>query len=328
MKLSISMGSRLLTNTKSKVSGIGVFGAILAVSLFITGTVSTQALAADAKPVVIASKIDGEGSLLGNILVAIFDHTQIPYVDKVQMGATNIVRQALLAGEIDIYPEYTGNAAFMLNDPNNPAWKNWQQGYDRAKKLDFEQNKLIWLQPSPANNTWAIAVREDLAEEYQLSSLKDLQPALNNGMAFKIAAGAEFVERADALPSFETTYQFKLSQDQILPFPGNDTTVFIKTAAEYNSGVNAAVVYGTDGSLAALGLKVLDDPMGAQPVYAPAPVVRASIIESYPQLPELLNPVFATLTTETLQHLNSQISIDGIDAKTVARDYLTSKGFL
>lgn len=315
-------------NTKKTIFGTRFFAAVFSSLLISSSFLPSFALAAKSEPVVVASKIDGEGALLGNMLVLLFEKADIPYVNKVQMGATNVVRQALLAGEIDIYPEYTGNAAFMLNVPNDPAWKNLEKGYEKAKQLDFEANKLVWLQPSPANNTWAIAVREDLADKYHLNSLEDMKSALSDGMKFKIAAGAEFVERPDALPSFENTYDFKLSQDQILPFPGNDTTVFIKTAAENNSGVNAAVVYGTDGSVSALGLKVLNDPEGAQPVYAPAPVIRASVLESNPHIAELLNPVFASLTTETLQKLNGAVSIDGIDAKTVARDYLTSKGFL
>ncbi|TCS36683.1 glycine betaine ABC transporter substrate-binding protein OsmF [Reinekea marinisedimentorum] len=317
-----------LAMKSKKSTGTRLLGALMGGALAISSAVPGMAFAASSEPVVVASKIDGEGALLGNILVLMLEKANIPYVDKVQMGATNVVRQALLAGEIDIYPEYTGNVAFMMNDPVNPAWKNWQQGYDLAKKLDFDANKLVWLQPSPANNTWAIAVREDVADKYKLSSLSDLPSALDSGMKFKIATSAEFVERADALPSFENTYDFKLTQDQILAFPGGDTTVFIKSAAENNSGVNAAVVYGTDGSVSALGLKVLDDPNGAQPVYAPAPVVRASVLESHPEIAELLDPVFDTLTTETLQNLNGAVSIDGIDAKTVAREYLTSKGFL
>ncbi|MFP8966826.1 ABC transporter substrate-binding protein [Pokkaliibacter sp. CJK22405] len=286
------------------------------------------ASAADKEPVVVASKIDGEGALLGNILLLMFEKGGIPTVNKVQMGATKVVREALLAGEIGIYPEYTGNGAFMLSDVGNPAWKNWEQGYERVKKLDAEKNHLVWLEPAPANNTWAIAVRNDLAEKYKLSSLKDLGPALKDGMPFKIAAGAEFVEREDALPSFEKTYSFDLNQDQILSFPGNNTAVFLKAAAEQNSGVNAAVVYGTDGAVASLGLTVLNDPEGAQPVYAPAPVVREAVLKAYPQIPELLNPVFKTLDTKTLQELNGEVAINGMDPKVVARDYLKAQGFL
>lgn len=282
---------------------------------------------ADTTPVRVASKIDGEGGLLGNMLVLVLESHGVPVANKVQMGVTKVVREALLAGEIDIYPEYTGNGSFMLGDEKNPAWKDAKQGYELVKKLD-EKNQLVWLTPAPANNTWAISVRQDLAQKYQLKSLADLQAALQKGMPFKLAAGAEFVERADALPSFETTYGFKLKQSNILAFPGGDTAVFLKAAAEQNSGVNAAVVYGTDGAIASLGLTVLDDPKGAQPVYAPAPVARQSLVTRYPQLGDWLKPVFESLDTATLQQLNGAIGVQGKDAKGVAQDYLKSKGFL
>ena len=288
---------------------------------------AAPAPAADASPVRVASKIDGEGGLLGNMLVLMLESRGVPVANKVQMGVTKVVREALLAGEIDIYPEYTGNGAFMLGDEKNPAWKDAKQGYELVKKLD-EKNQLAWLTPAPANNTWAISVRKDLADKYSLKSLADLGPALQKGMPFKLAAGAEFVERADALPSFEATYSFKLKQSNVLAFPGGDTAVFLKAAAEQNSGVNAAVVYGTDGAIASLGLVVLDDPKGAQPVYAPAPVARQSLLERYPQLGDWLKPVFESLDTATLQQLNGAIGVQGKDAKQVAQDYLKTKGFL
>lgn len=89
----------------------------------------------------------------------------VPTVNKVQLGTTPVVRGAITSGELDIYPEYTGNGAFFFKDENDAAWKNAQQGYEKVKKLDSEHNKLIWLTPAPANNTWTIAVRQDVAEK-------------------------------------------------------------------------------------------------------------------------------------------------------------------
>lgn len=281
-----------------------------------------------AEGLVVASKIDGEGALLGNMLVALLEANKIPVVNKVQLGATKVVREALLSGEIDLYPEYTGNGAFMLGDEKNPAWKNLRQGYELVKKLDFEKNKLVWLTPAPANNTWAIAVRQEVAQANQLKSVDDLARALKQGMKFKIAGGAEFFERADALPSFEQNYGFKLKQDQFLSFPGNDTSAFIKAAAEQTSGVNAAVVYGTDGAVSSVGLVVLQDPKGAQPVYAPTVVIREAALKRYPQVEKLVKPVFESLDTTTLQKLNGEVGLEGKDARSVASDYLKRKGFL
>ncbi|BAN95682.1 glycine betaine ABC transporter substrate-binding protein [Plautia stali symbiont] len=172
----------------------------------------------------------------------------------------------------------------------------------------------MWLTPAPANNTWAIAVRGDVAQQNNLQSLDDLSAYLKKGGTFKLAASAEFIERSDALPAFEKAYNFKLGQSQLLSLAGGDTAVTIKAAAQQTSGVNAAMAYGTDGPVAALGLQTLSDPKGVQPIYAPAPVIRASVLQQYPQIADWLQPVFSKLDEKTLQQLNAQIAVDGQDA--------------
>ena len=277
--------------------------------------------------VVVASKIDTEGALLGNIIVDVLQHANIPVVNKVSLGPTKIVRSALTSGAIDIYPEYTGNAGFFFNVDTDPAWKNADAGYQKAKSLDAA-NKIVWLTPAPANNTWAIAVRKDLADTNKLATLDDFGKWVSGGGKVKVAGSAEFVESPAALPAFQDAYGFKLTDDQLLVLSGGDTSATEKAAAEQTSGVNAAMAYGTDGQLASLGLVVLTDTKGVQPVYEPAPIIRADVLAKYPQIATLLAPVFQSLTLETLQGLNSKIAVDGDDAKTVATDYLTAKGFL
>lgn len=276
----------------------------------------------------VSSKIDTEGSLLGNMIIQALEAQGIKTENKVQLGTTPIMRGAITAGEIDIYPEYTGNGAFFFADEKNPAWKNAAAGYALVKKLDAEKNNIVWLNPAPANNTWAIALRKDVAEKNKIASLADLGPWLSRGGQFKLAASAEFIERSDALPAFQTAYSFKLNNAQLLTLAGGDTTATIKAAAQKTSGVNAAMVYGTDGAIAALGLLVLQDPQGIQPVYAPAPLIRAAILAQQPKIKTILEPVFQTLTGPTLQALNAKIAVEGQDAKKVSADYLKSKGFI
>jgi osmoprotectant transport system substrate-binding protein len=294
----------------------------------VAGLVLLAAGAQAAEPVKVGSKIDTEGSLLGNIILQVLDSHGVKTVNKVQLGTTPVVRGAITAGELDIYPEYTGNGAFFFKDENDAAWKNAQQGYEKVKKLDAEKNHLVWLTPAPANNTWTIAVRKDLAEKNKLTSLDDLSAYLKKGGEFKLAASAEFIERSDALPAFEKAYGFKLEQPQLLSLAGGDTAVTIKAAAQQTSGVNAAMAYGTDGPVAALGLQTLSDPKGVQPIYAPTPVVRESVLKAYPEMGEWLKPVFASLDAKTLQQLNASIAVEGLDAKKVAADYLKQKGFV
>ncbi len=292
------------------------------------GLVLLAAGAQAAEPVKVGSKIDTEGALLGNVILQVLESHGVKTVNKIQLGTTPVVRGAITSGELDIYPEYTGNGAFFFKQENDPAWKNAQQGYEKVKKLDAEQNKLIWLRPAAANNTWTIAVRQDLAQKNKLTSLADLSRYLKEGGTFKLAASAEFIERPDALPAFEKAYQFKLNQDQMLSLAGGDTAVTIKAAAQQTSGVNAAMAYGTDGPVAALGLQTLTDPKGVQPVYAPAPVVREAVLKAYPEMPQWFEPVFKALDEKTLQELNAQIAVEGLDAGKVASQWLKEKGLV
>lgn len=292
-----------------------------------TGLADAPGTASAADTVTVASKIDTEGAVLGNIIALLLEQGGVPVKERISLGPTKIVRTALLEGEVDIYPEYTGNAGFFFNVDSDPAWKKADTAYAKAKQLDVA-NKLVWLKPAPANNTWAIAVRGDVAKAEKLATLDDFGKWVAGGGKVKLAGSAEFVESAAALPAFQTAYGFTLGKDQLLVLSGGDTAATIKAAAEGTSGVNAAMVYGTDGGIAALGLKVLTDTKGVQAVYEPAPVVRAATLEKYPQIETLLAPAFASLTLETLQDLNAKVQIEGQDARTVAKAYLTGKGLL
>lgn len=281
-----------------------------------------------AEPIRVASKIDTEGGLLGNLVVYALESHGLPIENKVSMAASNIVRNALVAGEVDLYPDYTGNGAFFSQTPQDSVWKDWKAGYEAIKAYDAQKHQLVWLTPSPANNTWAIAVSGQLAEQQQLKTLDDFARYINNGGQVKLAGSAEFVDSPLALPSFQDSYGFQLAEDQLLVLSGGNTAATIQAAATGINGTNAAMAYGTDGAIAAAGLIVLDDPKGAQAVYAPAPVVRAETLKAYPQIETILTPVFASLDRQTLQKLNEQIQVIGKPAHQVAKAYLLEKGFI
>jgi osmoprotectant transport system substrate-binding protein len=283
---------------------------------------------AAAPVVVVASKIDTEGSLLGNMILEVLKKHGIAVRDRLQLGPTNIVRAAILAGQIDIYPEYTGNGALFFRMENDPVWKSWAKGYAQVAALDRAKNRLVWLAPAPANNTWVIAVRKDVAQRAHLKTMSDFARYVNGGGDIYLAASAEFVESPSALPAFERTYGFRLKDQQLLTLSGGNTSATLRAAAEGMSGVNAAMAYGTDGAIAALGLIALEDDKAAQIVYAPAPVVREAVLRQYPQIPALLDPVFKSLTLATLQRLNAKIAVDGDDAASVADAYLQARHFL
>jgi osmoprotectant transport system substrate-binding protein len=284
--------------------------------------------AAAAAPVTVASKIDTEGGLIGEMILALLEAAGLPTRNRLQLGPTRILRAAILSGAIDLYPEYTGNAALFFAMDGDPVWKDPRAGYERAKALDLQRNKLVWLQPAPADNSWVIAMRADFADAHRLATLDDFARWTREGGAVKLAASAEFVESRSGLPAFQDTYGFSLSARQLLVLSGGNTSATIKAAADNISGVNAAMAYGTDGALTALGLRALADTKHAQPVYAPAPVMRGAIADAYPQIAAMLAPAFARLDLDTLRGLNEKIAIAGREARVVARTYLHDHGLI
>jgi osmoprotectant transport system substrate-binding protein len=289
--------------------------------------VALTASAASAQ-VVVSSKIDTEGSLLGNVISQMLQANNVPVTEKIQLGPTQVVRDAIKAGQIDIYPEYTGNGAFFYNKADDPLWNDAAKAYDAVKKLDYDAEKIVWLAPAPANNTWAVALRKDVADQNTLVTFSDFGKWVAGGGQVKLAASAEFVSSPAALPKFESVYGFTLKPEQLVTLSGGDTAATIAAAANQTDGVNAAMVYGTDGGIAPAGLVVLQDDKGVQPVYQPAPIIREAVLQQYPQIKDLLAPVFAKLDLTTLQTLNGRIQVGGENAKAVATDWLKSNGFL
>jgi len=281
-------------------------------------------------PIVVGSKIDGEGSILGQMIIAVLREKGFTVEDRTRTGATDVVRKALLAGQIDIYPEYTANAILVFNKEKNTdptVLQDATKTFEAAKSLDAA-NGVVWLQPAPANNTWAVAVPRAVADTEKLTSMEDWAAYINKGGVVKIVGSQEFFTSPAAMPAFEKAYGFKLKKDQVIALATGDTAVTEKAAAEGTNGANAAMAYGTDGTIAALDLVVLTDPKGAQPIYQPAPTVRKEIADKYPELAGVLDPVFAKLSLETLQKLNGDVAVAGKDAKTVSTDWLRSEGFI
>ena len=279
-------------------------------------------------PIVVASKIDTEGAVLGQMIILMLNASGFDTVDKVQLGTTDVIRKAIFSGEIDLYPEYTGNGGFFYDGTDPAIWKDPVRGYEEVKKLDRDAHNIVWLTPSPANNTWALAIRGDVAKAEGIRTLDDFAEWVNAGARVKVAGCEEFVSRPDALPAFENAYGFKIRKDQLLVFSGCNTAQTEKAAADGTDGVNVAMAFGTDGQLAALGLWVLEDTIGVQPYYQPTPIIRGEMYDQYPEIEDILHPVFRSLDLVTLQTLNAQVAIEGQPASDVAARYLEQEGFL
>jgi osmoprotectant transport system substrate-binding protein len=306
---------------------------LLAVTLLasLAGCAGTATPSSTKGPIVVGSKIDTEGQLLAAIIEQVLSAKGFAITDRSQTGTTDVVRKAIIAGEIDIYPEYTGGGLnFFKGDPaaTPAAFKNGEQGYETVKRLDAAKNGIIWLTPARANNTWMIAVKKSFAAANGLATMSDFAAYVKKGGVVKLAASDEFFNNPDAFPAFAKTYGFDLAQAQRVVFSGGNTAQTEKAVADGTDGVDFAMAYGTDGALASLGLTVLTDDKGAQVVYWPTPIIRKAVLAKYPEIEVDLKPAFDALTLSKLQELNARIQVNGEAASAVAKDFLATGGFI
>ena len=293
----------------------------VAVALALAGTGPLQAA------VIVSSKLSSESAMIGQMIRLLLNAGGIQTVDRMTLGATPVVRKALISGEIDIYVEYTGNAGFFFNDAADPAWKDLRQGYELGARLDYAANRIVWLTPANASNAWALAVRRDVAVANHLRTMSDFGRWVASGGKVVLACSAEFAN-AGTLRSLEKTYGFSMRSDQLIVLAGGETSATIGAAAAGTNGTNTAMVYGTDGGIEAAHLQILEDDRGDQPIYAPVPIIREAALKANPQIAGLLKPLMESFTREILQQLNARVQINGEAAESVAEDYLKARDLL
>jgi len=302
---------------------------IVCFSLILISACATSQIE-EKEPVTIATMLDSEGSVLGQMILQVLNANGIETVDRINFGTPDILRAALENGEVDLVVDYTGSGQYYHPEDatDTSIWNDPLKGYEFTAKLDLEKNNIVWLTPSPANNTESIAIRREFSETNNITDMAQLAAYINAGNEFKLIAASSFVENPMGLLGYEEAYGFKLSNDQIIALSSGNTAEMLKALAEGTNGVNASLVYGTDGALDKLDLIVLDDPKHIPPVYLPAPVIRKDVLDTYPEIEALLKPIFESLTLEVLQNLNAQVAYDGKDASSVAKAYLEDNNFI
>ena len=277
--------------------------------------------------VVVSSKLSSESAMIGHMIRLLLDANGIETVDRMTLGGTPIMRRAIIAGMIDLYVEYTGNAAFFYNVASDPAWKDWRQGYELGARLDYQAHRIVWLTPANASNSWALAVRMDVARPNGLTTMSDFGRWVSAGGPVVLACSAEFANSA-TLRSLEKTYGFTLKPGQLIVLAGGDTSATIRAAAERTNGTNTAMVYGTDGAILAANLQLLEDDRHDEPAYAPVPIIREAVLKAHPRIAAILKPLMESFDRATLTELNARIQNNGEPPPSVAADYLKSRGLL
>lgn len=311
---------------KRILTGILIGSMILATAIGSTGCGSQEQTSKG--PITVASMIDSEGAVLGNMILIILQENGFDTVDKLKIGTPDIQRKAIIADEVDIIIDYTGSGQYYGAVADETVWSDPQKGYEATRDFDLETNNLYWLSPAPANNTEMIALTRAFAEENNIVDMKDFADYVNSGGTIKLICSASFAENELGLVGYEKAYGFKLEKNQLIILNHGNTAEMLKALYDGTDGVNASLVYGTDGSLDQLDMIAVNDPIGVPPVYLPAPVVRGDVIETYPEIKGLFADVFDTLTKETLQTLNAKVAFGGEDPKKVAEDYLRENGLI
>jgi osmoprotectant transport system substrate-binding protein len=303
---------------------------IIILAIFMLVGCTTESNEEVKAPVTIATMIDSEGSVLGQMIMQVLNANGIETIDRINFGTPDILRVALENGEVDLVVDYTGSGQYYHPEDatDTTIWNDPIKGYEFTAKLDLEKKNIVWLTPSPANNTESIAVKREFSEEFEIVDLEQLAAYINAGNPFKLIASSSFIENQLGLLGFEEAYEFKLTNDQIISLSSGNTAEMLKALSESTNDVNASLVYGTDGALDKLNLVVLEDPKHIPPVYLPAPVIRKEVLDIYPEIEILLKPIFESLSLEVLQVLNAKVAYDGEDAASVAKAYLEENNFI
>ncbi|GAB3257068.1 glycine betaine ABC transporter substrate-binding protein [Kineosporia babensis] len=243
---------------------------------------------------------------------------------KCGMSGSSTVRSALTSDQIDLYWEYTGTGWITHLGETEPL-ADPAELYQAVAERDQAENQITWLDPSPANNTYAIATNRENAEKLGVTTISEYAAlAKKDPAAASYCAAAEFLARDDGWPGVQEAYGFEL--------PSKNRSE-VAAGVVYDSVAKGdpcafGTVFATDGRIAALDLVQLEDDQQFFTPYNPAVTVRDEVLAEKPELREVLKPIAEALDDATLQSLNGKVDADGETPEQVATDWLTEKGFV
>ncbi len=290
-------------------------------SMLIAGAIATALVTgtARAEEIVVGGKDFTEQLLLAEMTAQLLEAKGFDVEKRDGMGS-QVVRDAQVNGQIDLYWEYTGTSLVTYNKVTEPM--NAADTYAKVKELDAAQG-LTWLAPSAANNTYALAVRASDEKTDPIKTLSDLAKAYNDGETLLMAVNAEFPRRPDGLIGLEETYDFETGRANLRPMDSGLTYQALE-----QDQVDIALVFATDGRIQAFDFRILGDDKEFFPNYAIAPVVRSDTLEANPGLVEPLEAMAAKLDDATMQRLNAAVDVDKKAIDAVASEFLKANDLI
>ncbi|MCW4150227.1 glycine betaine ABC transporter substrate-binding protein [Halomonas sp. 18H] len=274
---------------------------------------------ANANEISVGGKNFTEQQILSTMTTQYLDNLGYDVDNRSGIGSA-VLRQAQENGQIDLYWEYTGTSLINYNDITESL--SPEDTYQRVKELDAEKG-LTWLEPSDANNTYALAMREDDAEERGIETLSDLADAVNNEEGLTFALNAEFYAREDGWRPLMEAYDFRVGRSDVSRM---DTGLVYQALRDEE--VDVGLVFATDGRIPAFNFHVLKDDQGFFPAYALAPVVRTETLEANPELADQMNRLSALLNDATMAELNARVDVERVSIEDVAESFLEENDLL
>jgi osmoprotectant transport system permease protein len=271
-------------------------------------------LGKSAARIAVGSKDFTEQVIVGEILAqAIEAKIGAEVVRRFDLGG-NLAHDALIAGEIDVYVEYTGTGLLAILKEKPLA--DPVEVYRRVKSEYAKRFKLEWTEPLGFNNTFAILVRESIAKNLRIKTISETVP---HTLLWRAGFGQDFMSRADGYPGFARTYGFHFQEIREM-----DLSLTYRALAEEQ--VDLIAGNSTDGLISRYGLFQLEDDRRYFPPYDAVPVVRQTALDKYPALREVLKQLGGILSVEEMRKLNYAVDGEKRQAKDVAREFLRSKG--
>jgi osmoprotectant transport system substrate-binding protein len=276
--------------------------------------------------IIIGSKFDTEGAILGYIQLLALENAGLKVEDRIETGPTLIVRRALLFGELDGYIEYTGTALVnFMGETSRDIISDPQKAYREVREWDLEQHRIIWLDPwSGINNTYTVLMRREQAEQLNLRTISGLAVYLRNGGIINFGSDPEFAAREDGLPGLQDAYGFRDHPD--FRVRQMDAGLVYQTLKQ--GSIDAAIGYSTDGRIAAFDLVRLEDDRQFFPVYNPTPTYRQETLKSFPRVADILNRIAAAITAAHITEMNYRHDVQLVRPRILAEEWLKKNGFL
>ena len=302
-----------------KSKKIYTFVFVLLISALTLNACAPAQYAGSAGAISVGSKDFTEQFIVAEMYAQLLENEGFTVERKLNLGGTPIAHQALMNGDIDLYPEYTstGLLTMLKLDPIQDA----QEIYTTVKSGYEQQYNLTWLTPSPFNDTQALAMTKEVAAKYGIQTYSDLSQKASELI---LGSPAEFIEREDGIKGLQQAYGgFEFKEIKQLG------TGSLRYQALLNGQIDVVVAFGTDGAIGGNDLLVLVDDKVFYPIYNVAPVIRQDTLAKYPQIEKILNDFAALLTDDIMSGLNWQVDgPEGKEPADVARAFLLEKGLV